>query len=208
MAGTLSEADLVADLKTSLFDTAAAFESEGDADFKRFLAQSLPDMEIKRPVTKLGTLTLVADEPRIAIEEADFAALKTDLWRNPRLLPKPWEPTHPGPLPCIRAQRDEDGWWIELDPAPTAAHISVLGSSFKFWYFARHAIGVLAGDTTVAAEDRSLLLLRAQAEAMLALGVRNAGKPVQLRESLSGVARNSTPTALYEQLLKRFWEIR
>lgn len=208
MAGTMSEADLVEDLKESLFDTAQTFEAEGNATLKRFLADSLPDMNRKRPITKLGTVTLVAGTERTAIDAADFAALKFDLWRDPAKLPKPWDPSYPGALPQVCTQRDDVGWWVVLEPAPTAAQISVLGSDFKFYYFARHAIGADAADTTVAEEDRALLLMRAQAEAMLAVSMRNAGKPVQLRESLTGVARNSTPAALYDALLKRFWEAR
>jgi hypothetical protein len=208
MPGTMSEADLVDDLKASLFDTASVFESEADADFKRFLAQALPDMGVKRPITRLGTLTLVADQSRFEVGEEDFAQLKTDLWREPARLPKPWDPNHPGALPRVSAQRDGGSWWICLEPAPTALHLAALGDTFKFYYFATHAIAEEAADTTISEQDRGLLLLRAQAEAMLALALRHAGKPVQLRDGLSGVARNSTPAALHEQLLKRFWEMR
>jgi hypothetical protein len=208
MAGSMSEADLVADLKASLFDTANVFESEQDADFKRFLAQALPDMGVKRPITRLGSLTLVQDQPRFQVLEADFAQLKVDLWRDTTKLPKPWDPCYPGALPRVCAERDGAAWWIALDPPPSAAHLNALGVNFKFYYFALHAIGTAAEATTVAAVDRGLLLLRAQAEAMLALAMRNAGKPVQLRDGLSGVARNSTPAALHEVLLRRFWETR
>jgi hypothetical protein len=69
-------------------------------------------------------------------------------------------------------------------------------------------LGDNAADTTVTAADRGLLLLRAQVEAMRELSVRAAAKPVQLRDGLSGVARNSTPAALHEVLLRVFWEAR
>lgn len=208
MAGSMSEEDLVADLKASLFDTAETFASEEDQDFKRFLAQALPDMEVKRPITRLGQLTLVADTPRFLVLEDDFAAWKTDLWREPSRLPKPWDPAYPGPLPRVSAQQDGAAWYVAFEPAPTAAHLAALGSTFKFYYFARHVIAADAEDTTIAAVDRGLLLLRAQVEAMLALALRNAGKPVALRDGLSGVARNSTPAALADQLLQRFRETR
>ncbi|WP_290906211.1 hypothetical protein [Aquabacterium sp.] len=208
MPGTMSEADLVVDLKASLFDAANVFTDPTGADFKRFLAQALPDMQTKRPVTRLGTLTLVADQARYAVAEADFAALKTDIWRNTARLPKPWEPTWPGGLPRICEARDGGAWYIQFDPAPTALHLAALGETFRFYYFAAHAIGALAADTTVNPQDRGLLLLRAQAEAMLALGLRNAGKPVQLRDGLSGTPRNSTPAALHELLLRLFKEAR
>lgn len=208
MPGTMSEADLVTDLKASLFDAASVFTSAADADFKRFLKQSLPDMQFKRPVTRLGALTLAADVGRYAVAEADFAALKTDLWREPSKLPKPWEPTYPGPLPRICAARDGAAWFIQFEPAPTALHIGALGSAFKFYYFAAHAIAPLEADTTVNPQDRGLLLVRAQAEAMLAMAIRNSGKAVQMRDGMSGTPRNSTPAALADQLLRMFREAR
>ena len=47
-----------------------------------------------------------------------------------------------------------------------------------------------------------------QAEAMLELTLRNAAKPVQLRDGLSGTPRNSTPAALHATLLAMFAEAR
>jgi hypothetical protein len=208
MPGTMSEADLVADLKTSLFNSASVFDAAGDADFKRFLQQALPDMQYKRPVTKLGTVTLVASQASYAIAEPDFAALKHDLWRDTTKMGKPWSPGWPGPLPRLCADWSGTAWSLVFDPAPTCTQISTLGGECKFYYFAKHAIGANAQDTTVNAQDRGLLLLRAQAEAMLALGMRNAGKPVQMRDGLSGTPRNSTPAALHEVLMRLFKEWR
>lgn len=209
MPGSMSQNDLVADLKASLFDAASVFEAEGDAELKRFLAQALPDLQVKRPLTKLGTLTLVAGTAAYPVEAADFAALKFDLWRNPAKLGKPWDPCYGAPLPRLEAVRGADGGWqLLFDPAPSAAQIAVLGTACAFYYFATHAIGETAEATTVAVQDRGLLLLRAQAEAMLALAMRNAGKPVQMRDGLSGTPRNSTPAALRETLLRAFWEQR
>jgi hypothetical protein len=208
MAGTMSEADLVADLEVSLYDSKNVFTTPDKGDFKRFLAQALSDMQFKRPITRLGQITLVPDQGRYEVAEADFAALKTDLWREPSKLPRPWEVTYPGALPRVSAVREVDAWFIQLEPAPTAMHLSALGDSFKYYYFATHAIGAAAADTTINPQDRGLLLVRAQAEAMLAMGMRNAGKPVQMRDGLSGTPRNSTPAALHELLMKLFREAR
>ncbi len=67
-----------------------------------------------------------------------------------------------------------------------------------------HVLGANAADTTIANTDRGLLLLRAQAEAMLEISLHNANKPVQVRDGYSGTARNSTPAALYESLLREW----
>lgn len=207
MAGMGRDA-LVAELKATLHDTASVFKAADDADFVRFLDAALPDMMTKRPVTKLGNVTLVADVDSFEVLEPDFAAWKTDLWRNPARLPNPWEPTYPGALPRITAVRDGAVWRVVFDPAPTAMMLACLGVVCKFWYFAAHAIGDLDEETTIATDDRGLLLLRAQAEAMRELAMRNVAKPVQLRDGLSGTPRNSTPSALYEALMRQFAEAR
>ena len=204
----MSLASLVADLKASLFDAASVFIGEDDADFKRFLAQALPDLQWKRPLTKLAEVTLVAGTASYEVPAGDFVALKMDLWRDVGKLPRPWEPGYPGALPRITAQQGATGWELVFETAPTASMLAWLGSTCRFYYFAQHAIGEQAADTTVAEADRGLLLLRAQAEAMLALAVLNAGKPVQLRDGLSGTPRNSTPAALHQVLLALFMEAR
>ncbi|UUZ68085.1 hypothetical protein LP416_27860 [Polaromonas sp. P2-4] len=102
MANTMSMADLVASLKASLHDAANVFAAEGaepDAAFERFLLQALPDMQLKRPVTKLGQVTLVAGTASYLVFEPDFAALKVDLWSDTAKLPRPWQPGYPGALP-------------------------------------------------------------------------------------------------------------
>lgn len=201
-------ADLVADLKASLHDSAAVFKAADDGDFKRFLDQALPDMQFKRPLSRLASVALVADESRYAMPVDDFAALKVSEWGDPKRAPKPWEPGYPGAVPRIGANWDGAAWWVVLDPAPTWALLACYGSELRFWYFARHVIGATDGGTTVNALDRGLLLLRAQVEAMQELAIRNAGKPVQLRDGMSGTPRNATPAALAEQLLQKFNEAR
>lgn len=209
MAGTMSQDDLVADLKRSLHDSAAVFDAADDADFVRFLNQALPDMGWKRPMTRLGQVVLDSAVAGYSLAAyTDFLSYKTHMWEPQGAGPQPWEPGYPGAVPRVRGYKDSTGWWLGFEPAPSAAHIALRGSVFKFYYFAQHAIGVDALDTTVALVDRGLLLLRAQAEAMLELTLRNAGKPVQLRDGLSGTPRNSTPRSLYEALLAAFLEAR
>lgn len=208
MPNTMSKEDLVASLKASLHDAASVFLGEGaelDTQFERFLLQALPDMQLKRPATRLGSVTIAANFPRFAVgvDNTGFAAFKTYLWGDGCTI-KPWEAHYPGALPRVTATFDEQQWWLNFDPAPTARQISAHGSQFDFWFFAEHAIGTLAADTTINQQDRGLLLLRAQVEAMRELSIRNAAKPVTLRDGYSGQPRNSTAAALYTELLKQF----
>lgn len=208
MAGTMSLADLVADLKRSLHDTAAVFDAAADADFVRFLNQALPDMGWKRGRTLVGSVVLVAGQANYSLAGVtDFYAYKTHLW-EPVARMQAWEPGYPGAVPRVFSYKDGSGNWLGFEPAPTAEHIALRGSTFRFYYFGVHVIGAAAADTTVSAPDRALLLLRAQAEAMLELTLRNVNKPVQLRDGLSGTPRNSTPAALYQALLQSFQEAR
>lgn len=209
MPNTMSKADLVASLKESLHDAASVFAGEAgptvDAAFERFLQQALPDMGIKRPATRLGTVEVTANFPRVAVGAGapGFSAFKTYLWGDDSVIPM-WDPCYPGSRPRVSASFAEQQWWLVFDPAPTAKQIAAYGSQFDFWYYAAHAIGTLAADTTVNAQDRGLLLLRAQVEAMRELSIRNASKPVTMRDGFSGQPRNSTAAALYTELLKQF----
>ena len=204
----MSKADLVASLKASLHDAASVFVVDGaepDVEFERFLLQALPDMQLKRAATRLGSVTITANFPRFAVgaDNVGFAAFKTSLWGDNCTI-RPWEPTYPGAPPRVSAAFADQQWWLNFDPAPTSRQVSAHGSQFDFWFFAEHAIGTLAADTTINQQDRGLLILRAQVEAMRELSIRNAGKPVQLRDGFSGTPRNSTAAALYAELLRQF----
>lgn len=211
MANTMSMVDLVASLKDSLHDAANVFQGEAgpdaDATYERFLLQALPDMAIKRPATRLGTVEVAANFPRFAVGAGNpgFTAFKTYLWGDDIKIP-PWDPCYPGSRPRVCASFAEQQWWLIFDPAPTAKQIAAYGSKFDFWYYAAHAIGADAVDTTINQADRGLLILRAQVEAMRELSIRNASKPVTMRDGFSGQPRNSTAAALYTELLKQFGE--
>lgn len=203
MAGTMTRADLVADLKASLQDAAKVFTAANDADFSRHLDAAALDMGRVRPRTMLGTITLIADQYNYTAP-ADLLSYKSDLWGIPGRRIHPWESSYPGRLPDVRSAVSGTTRELHFLPAPTAAQITALGAAFKFYYFAAHSIGAAAVDTTIQAGDRGLLLLRAQAEAMKEMAMRNIAKPVSLRDGMSQGPRNGTPGYLFEQLLKMF----
>lgn len=199
----MSQADLVADLKASLQDAAKLFVAASDADFIRHLVAAALDMARKRPRTLLGTLTLVADQDAYDAP-ADFVSFKSDLWGIGARRYQPWETNYPGRLPDVSVVGDVGAQVIYLSPAPTAFQIGVLGSAYKFYYYAAHSISATAASTTIKAADRGLLLLRAQAEAMKEMAMRNIGKPVSMRDGLSQGPRNGTPSFLFETLMQQF----
>lgn len=200
----MSQTDLVADLKASLHDAAEVFTAAADADFVRFLDMAARDLGRFRRRTLVGSLTLQADVGLYAAPD-DMAAVKSHLWGiSPTAVPKPWEKGYPGRLPDMSLSEVGGSTAIALNPPPTAAQINVLGSEFRYYYFARHVIAVDAVSTTVRMADRGLLLLRAQAEAMKEMSMRNIKKPVQMRDGLASAPRNGTPAALFQALLEQF----
>lgn len=203
MAGTMSQADLVEDLKRSFHDAASAMSAPADADWLRCLGVALVAMQAKRPRTLLGTLSLQPEVDTYAVTATDFASYKTHQWGGRP--PKPWAAEYPGPLPRVAAVQSGGAWLLVFDPAPTWLHIQAYGSAFRFWYFGTHSLGADAASSTLASADRPLLLLRAQAEVLRELTLNHLNKPVQLRDGFSGTPRNSTPSALYAQLLAE-WE--
>ena len=204
MPGTMSEADLVADLKASIQDSSAFFSAAADADYKRHLKSAALDFGRKRRRTLVGALALVADQAAYAVP-ADFLSFKSSLWGiAPRAAPLPWEPGYPGRLPCVRTVEEGGVRKLHLDPPPAAAQISALGSDYRYYYFAGHAIDAAEASTTILAGERGLLLLRGQAEAMRELMFRGIAKPVQLRDGLTSTPRNGMPSHIFEKLMEEF----
>lgn len=205
MPGTMGEADLVADLKESLQDSARLFDAAADADFKRLLSVAALAFGRARPRTMVGTFMLVADQGEYDALPEDFHYFKSSLWGispDPGL--KPWDPGFPGRLPDFHDVEVAGVRKISLRPAPTAAQIAVLGSEYRYYYGAVHTISSNAANTTIRAGDRGLLLLRAQAEAMREIGFRNAAKPVQMLDGMTSQPRNGTPGAIFDALMREF----
>jgi len=198
MPGSMSRADLVADLKASLLDAAKSFTAAADADFARHLDKGAEALTRVRRRTLAGTLVLEAGRAEYPAP-TDLWLFKTTTWGAAHGV-RPWEPSYPGRLPDVR-QIDGALYFV---PAPSAHQIALLGPSCPFFYYARHAVGADADETTVEPADRSLLLLRAQAEAMRELALRDSVRPTGAQSAWSGQPRTGTPAALAQWLLGEF----
>lgn len=196
MAGTMSRADLRADLKSSLHDAASVL-SDPD-DLERCLSVAVEHLGELLPRTLAATLTLLAGVSEYEAP-ADYLRFKMALWGTSTPA-KPWDKAYPGRLPSAY---HVDGV-IALVPAPTMQQIGILGSEYRYFYFAGYVLSDVAASTTVPVALRSLLLLRAQAECCKELAIRNVTKPVTMREGGSGLTRNGTPSALYATMLREF----
>lgn len=203
MSGSMSLADLRADLQASLHDAAAVFSDPQDLD--RLLAVAGEDMgggglggSTAGAQTLASTLTLVAGQSEYAAP-AGFTRFKMALWGAATVV-RPWDKNYPGKLPDVIHC---DGVLV-LIPAPTAAQIALLGAAYRFFYFADYAGGGAVDVTDIPLSSRSLLLLRAQAEACREMALRNMAKPVTLRDGMSNGPRNGTPSALYQMLMAEF----
>lgn len=203
MPGTMARADLMADLKASLHDAAEVFTAENDADFSRLLDVAVLDFARLRPRTLVGSLTLEAGQPDYT-PAADFHFFKADLWADPNRMGRPWEKSWTGRLPSVVPATVDGVRKLVFQPAPSAQQIAVLGSTFRYYYFARHEIGETDAETTIQSADRGLLILRAQAEAMREMAMRNIAKPMQMRDGISSAPRNGTPSHLYSVLMDEF----
>ena len=207
MPGSMSQADLVVDLKNMLQDAAAKFTEAEDADFVRHLTIAAQDLGRFRHRTKLGSVTLEADKNDYPAP-ADMIKPKVGLWGlNERRTRKPWQRNFPQTLPQLDVIEGDSGIEIHLNPAPTAEQIADLGQTFKFYYFAGHSIADDAAQTTVRSADRHLLLIRAAAQALFELAANGISKPVQLGPGVGSMPKNGTPGALSDQLLKQFVEM-
>lgn len=201
---SMSRQSLITALRASLHDASGVFDAPGDADFRRLLDLAALDLGRAYARTLIGDAVLTADQSLYAAP-ADLLTVKTPIWGvDKRRQANPWDKDWPGRLPMLRVVEQGGARMIMLDPAPTAAQIASCGSTYRYFYYAGHVVADSGDLTTVPPAGRGLLLLRAQAEAMKEMAMRNIGKPVAMRDGITQGARNGTPAALYAQLMEQF----
>jgi hypothetical protein len=202
----MSQADLIQSLKEMLMSAADKFDNPTES-LGLFLTTAAQDFGQVRPHTLLGPLTLVADQPNYPAP-ADLVQPKFSRWgRKEQRDRKPYNSNWVGRLPKLQVINNAGTRELWLDPAPTQAQITDLGSAYQYFYFAAHQVAEAVADTTVRPEDRSLLLVRALAEALFALAARGSTQPITLGAgggSIGSMPKNGTPASLAEKAMDRF----
>lgn len=202
MSGSMSQKDLIDDLKASLKDVAEGKFDPGDYD--RILSNAALDMGRVRPRTLIGEITLVADQMTYAAP-TDLRMPKFSIWgQKERSKGRFWETGFPRTLPTLSMVEVAGVNTLCLTPAPDQEAINILGSKYQYFYFAGHVVASDATKTTINSADRGLFMIRAQAEACKELAARQMNKPVMLRDGMGMTAKNGTPAALWKSLMEQF----
>ncbi len=114
-----------------------------------------------------------------------------------------WDDNRVGQLPelriCFNSAKER---FLQLVPMPSERQINILGYICDYTYSADH----IWTDTfcSFSTFEESLLLLRAQAEGMRELSMKNVTTPFQLREGVSAAPQNGTPAYLFSLLMEEF----
>ncbi|WFC43180.1 hypothetical protein [Pseudoxanthomonas sp. SE1] len=199
-------AELIAQHKASLMDSAGLFVAPNDADFLRHLRIAGRAVGVrKRPRTHAGQLQLEAGQVAYPAP-ADLIQVKGSPWGVQELQTAPWNMPR-GPLPTLRLVAAGTAQELHLSPPPNAAQIAAFGAVFPFYYFAAHTLPDDPGEATSVTDiELDLVLLRAKAEAMRELTIRNHSKPITLRAGQGGESqpKNMTAAALYQAFLDEF----
>ncbi|OAM27801.1 hypothetical protein [Eikenella sp. NML01-A-086] len=186
-------------LTSSMLDSKRMFKDE---DYPRLLRTALAALNAVRPLHKVEVLKLVAWQTLYPCPE-DLNSVFACWWgRSYKAHTAIWADNYPGRLPEWRVLPGAQGRLLQAQPAPSARQIQILGNRCELEYCADHVLTDTA--CTLDAELLDLLHLRAQAEAMRDLAMRNATTSYQLREGIGSVPRNGTPAYLYQELLAEF----
>lgn len=168
----------------------------------RHIRTAVADLHRVRPRLRTHTVTLSPGRETYPLP-GDALRFHTAGWIHRWLQVEPWNRMGLA-LPGTVIHIAEGERQLELSPAPSAAFIALVGAVQTVHYYAQHTVGEQPGTTSVALEDRALVILRAQAEAMKEIAIANSGKPGTFKGGDASMPRNSTPAAVYHELMAEF----
>jgi len=198
---SMTRSSLTDALQSMLCDAADKFKP---VDLERHLDLAALDLVRVRPRTLAATLTLVPGQHSYPAPEGFVTPKFSDWGHEQRRLFRPWDKNYPLHLPRIGAIEVGGVLNIHLQPAPTAAQISCIGSSYYYFYYAAHTLSDDAAKTTVQPADKHLLLLRAAIYAMTELANGGTVKPVQLHKGMGSQSKSTTASMWVERLTRMY----
>lgn len=165
-------------------------------DFDAALDIALKALEESRPYILHDSITLTAGEPLYDAPAADFVGYAHSDWGTAKKSYFNGCETRPH----IMNNKKK----LHFSPAPTAAQLTAWGSTFAYFYRARHVLTDTPSECTLNDEDQGILILRAMAELMRILASRNVVDPVQLHRGIGNVPTSSTPGQMYKDLMLEY----
>lgn len=196
----LKREDFEAKLRASFVDSVRGFK---DKDYARHTDEAFRELGKRRPRIVLDNFLLVPGCSTYTCPN-DLNDVQSCLWgRNHKAQVAIWADNRIGQLPDLKVSYTSDGSRVlQLVPMPSARDIYIVGYVCEYTYAASHIWTDKV--CTLNAYEEGLLMLRAQAEAMRELGMKNVTTPSQLREGMSSTPKNGTPSYLFSVLMDEF----
>jgi hypothetical protein len=200
---SMTRAALKAELQAMLGEAAKKFDSDAAA-FDRHLDAAALALARKTRCTRLVKLTVAADVSDYPAP-ADLVEVKYSNWgESYRKNTRAWN-NKLGAFPRLSTAYIDGVQHIHLSPAPDACQIAAIGSDYPVFYYGSYAIGATEQETTVPAQHRDLLLIRAVVAALMELANSGSTKPVALgSQGVGSMPKNGTPAALAASWLAIF----
>ena len=186
----------------SLLDSQRAFKAE---DFERHMDTALRDLTQFRPHRVLAELNVLPMQREYECPADLVQVLATHYGRAEKMQRQPWDAGYPTQrLPDVKVRYRADGSrYLQVFPAPNYQLMAQIGAVVGYEYSAAHI--VTEEVCTLTEVDVQLAILRAQAEAMRELAMRNSTQPTQIKDSLTNTPANGTPSYLYTLLMNEFY---
>ena len=191
--------EIISKFTESLLDSKRAFN---ESDLIRHVDIALKALSEVRPLHKITLIELFAGRSMYGCPEDLIKIYKCQYGVNLKNSQKPWDDSYVGSLPRWHIFNNKDQRILYADPAPNALQIAMIGAHCELIYCAAH---VLTESTcSLSTDEVGLLILRAQAEAMREIAIKNTTQAYQLREGISSTPQNGTPAYLYKTLMQEF----
>ena len=187
----------------SLLDSQRAFKAE---DFERHMDTALRELTQFRPHRVLAELNVLPMQREYECPADLVQVLATHYGRAEKMQRQPWDAGYPTQrLPDVKVRYRADGSrYLQVFPAPNYQLMAQIGAVVGYEYSAAHI--VTEEVCTLTEVDVQLAILRAQAEAMRELAMRNSTQPTQIKDSLTNTPANGSPSYLYTLLMNEFYE--